>query len=32
MEQLVKYILPHGIVRLVQNRQERGYHRGRVVI
>ena len=32
MKQLVKYILPHGIVRLVQTRQERGYQRGRAAI
>ena len=32
MKQLVKYILPHGNVRLVQTRQERGYQRGRAAI
>lgn len=29
LKQLLKFILPHGIVRLWQTRQERGYLRGR---
>jgi hypothetical protein len=32
MKQFVKFILPHGIVRLLQTRQERGYQRGRSAI
>lgn len=32
MKQFVKFILPHGIVRLLQTRQERGYQRGRAAI
>jgi|Laugrefabdmm15dn_1035133.scaffolds.fasta_scaffold02528_6 predicted O-methyltransferase YrrM len=32
MKQFVKFILPHGIVRILQTRQERGYRRGRAAI
>jgi hypothetical protein len=32
MKQLLKYILPHEIVRLVQTLQERGSQRGRNAI
>lgn len=32
MKQFLKYVLPHGIVRMVQTRQERGYQRGRAAI
>jgi predicted O-methyltransferase YrrM len=32
MKQLIKFILPHGIVRLLQTRQEQGYQRSRAVL
>lgn len=32
MKQLLKWILPHGVVRMLQTRQERGYQRSRELI
>ena len=31
-KKLLKWVLPHGVVRLVQSRQERGYRLGRAAL